>query len=234
MLGPAIGYALASFCLKLYVSPTLTPTIAMNDPRWLGSWWLGKSKKKNWKIHKKFYLNFFTGWIILGAILAFLSTLIALFPKQLPRAAVRKAIAQEKNKGKDIEEEQEIPASFGDMMRTLSRLMKNKTYVFNNLASIFYCLGYMPYWIFMPKYIETQYKQSASVSSFVTGTVGLVFSAIGVLVSGVIISKYKPRARVLAAWNVAVGAISVLGMLSYMYLGCDAPSTTQINLLTGE
>lgn len=33
MLGPAIGYGLASFALKFYISPTLTPTITMQDPR---------------------------------------------------------------------------------------------------------------------------------------------------------------------------------------------------------
>lgn len=33
MLGPAIGYALASFTLKFYVSPTLTPIITTSDPR---------------------------------------------------------------------------------------------------------------------------------------------------------------------------------------------------------
>ena len=33
MLGPAIGYGLASFCLKFYISPTLTPTITTKDPR---------------------------------------------------------------------------------------------------------------------------------------------------------------------------------------------------------
>jgi hypothetical protein len=42
MLGPAIGYALASLCLKFYISPTLTPTIGTDDPRWLGAWWFGK------------------------------------------------------------------------------------------------------------------------------------------------------------------------------------------------
>lgn len=68
------------------------------------------------------------------------------------------------------------------------------------------------------------------------GTVGLVFSAIGVLVSGVVISRYKPSARMLAAWNVAVGAISVMGMMSYMYLGCDAPGSAQnrFDVVTGE
>ena len=43
MLGPAIGYTLASFCLSIYISPTLTPFITKSDPRWLGAWWIGTS-----------------------------------------------------------------------------------------------------------------------------------------------------------------------------------------------
>lgn len=58
------------------------------------------------------------------------------------------------------------------------------------------------------------------ICSLVTGTVALVFSAIGVLSSGIVISKFKPRARSLAIWNVFVGILSVLGMISYAYLGC--------------
>ena len=68
---------------------------------------------------------------------------------------------------KSIEKEtvpDEIPASFNDMIVTFKRLLKNVIFMLNNLASIFYYFGYMPYWIFTPKYIETQYKQSASVS----------------------------------------------------------------------
>lgn len=55
MLGPALGYTLASYCLQLYIAPSLTPTINNIDPRWLGAWWLG--------------------WIVLGALL----TVAALF-----------------------------------------------------------------------------------------------------------------------------------------------------------
>lgn len=33
MLGPALGYGLASITLKFYISPTLTPTISTKDPR---------------------------------------------------------------------------------------------------------------------------------------------------------------------------------------------------------
>lgn len=54
----------------------------------------------------------------------------------------------------------------------------------------------------------------------VTGTVALAFSAIGVLGSGFIISKYKPRARYLAAWNVITGFLTVIGVLAYAFIGC--------------
>jgi len=65
--------------------------------------------------------------------------------------------------------------------------------------------------------------------------VGLVFSAVGVLMSGIVISRFKPRARLLAGWNFFVGAISVLGMISYVYLGCDATQSINTNLLpSGE
>ncbi|XP_055606814.1 solute carrier organic anion transporter family member 74D [Uranotaenia lowii] len=221
MLGPAMGYALASYCLKLYISPSMTPTITNKDPRWLGAWWIG--------------------WLILGAVLAFAAIFMAMFPKQLPRAAIRKRIAAEKQKlGMKLSEakkEDELPASFKDMIKTFKRLVKNKILMLNNIASVFYFFGFMPYWIFTPKYIETQYKQSASTSSLVTGTVALVFSAIGVLLSGIIISRYKPRARYMAAWNVLVGALSVIGMVVYAFLGCAAsensvivnhPSTTDL------
>lgn len=150
-----------------------------------------------------------------------------MFPKTLPRAAARKVLAMERNKSatnlkSSDQQDPELPASIGDMLRTFKRLLTNTTLMCNNLATVFYFFGYMPYWIFMPKYIETQYRQSASVSSLITGTVGLVFSAVGILLSGLVISKYKPRARYLAAWNVIVGAITVMGMISYAFLGCPA------------
>ena len=120
------------------------------------------------------------------------------------------------------------------MMNTFKRLLMNKTLMLNNLAAVFYFFGYMPYWIFMPKYIETQYRQSASFSSLITGTVGLIFSAIGILLSGLIISKFKPKARYLAAWNVLIGAVSVIGIISYAFLGCEDNDNNLSLLPDGE
>ncbi|CAH1153525.1 unnamed protein product [Phaedon cochleariae] len=217
MLGPAMGYALASLCLKFYINPTLTPTINNQDPRWLGAWWLG--------------------WIILGAVLFVFSTLLALFPKTLPRAAIRKEkLKRQYSKASSVklEPEPELPVSFKDMIKTFRRITKNPTLMSNNFAAVFYFLGYMPYWIFLPKYIETQYRQSASASNLITGSAGLVFSAIGILLSGLIISKYKPKARYLALWNIIVGLISVTGIVSYAHLGCTGNDNKAPLLPTGE
>lgn len=51
-----------------------------------------------------------------------------------------------------------------DMFKTFKRLLGNTTFMCNNISSLFYIFGYIPYWTFTPKYIETQYRQSASVS----------------------------------------------------------------------
>lgn len=126
LLGPAGGYALASFCLKIYISPELHPTIDNKDPRWLGAWWLG--------------------WLILAASLFGFAFIMCMFPKQLPRAALRQRIASERRKRgmKSLEPENnndEVPASFSDMIVTFKRLLCNAVFILNNLASIFYYFG---------------------------------------------------------------------------------------------
>jgi len=133
MLGPAIGYSLAAVCLRLYIEPTLEPLIGQEDPRWLGAWWLG--------------------WLVLAAITLVSAILLFMFPKQLPSARKRRLQL------KQDERKQSLPLnerSLADMMKTVKKLSKNKVYVYNTMASILYFFGYMVYWIFTPKYIETQ------------------------------------------------------------------------------
>ncbi|KAG8273911.1 hypothetical protein J6590_011460 [Homalodisca vitripennis] len=217
MIGPVIGYTLASVCLTIFISPTLTPTITKKDPRWIGAWWMG--------------------WLFIAALLAIFGLMLSLFPKTLPKAALRQAVAEENRKaaGKDVKEKkEEIPTSLKDMMITMKRLMKNKALTCNNFASVFFIMGYMPYWIFMPKYIEVIFRQSASFSSFITGVVSLVCAGIGILSSGVYISKAKPSARSLAAWNVFIGLTNALGIFSYTLIGCPINDSQAAMITSGQ
>lgn len=51
LIGPTIGYLIASGALKLYVNPLLTPYITPEDPNWIGAWWLGGYELKIMKIN---------------------------------------------------------------------------------------------------------------------------------------------------------------------------------------
>ena len=79
----------------------------------------------------------------------------------------------------------------------------------------------MPFWIYSPKLIETLFRQTSSASALYTGTFALLASAAGILVAGIVITKYKPRARYLSLWNVIVGVLSVLSIISFSFMGCD-------------
>lgn len=58
--------------------------------------------------------------------------------------------------------------------------------------------------------------------SLVTGTTAFVFSAFGILMAGFVVSKYRPSARYMAAWNVIVGLLTFFGFVMYIFLGCAA------------
>lgn len=70
LVASAIGYSLASFSIKLYITPSLHPIITDEDPRWIGAWWIGH--------------------VVFGISMFLLAPIICTFPKVLPRAAERK------------------------------------------------------------------------------------------------------------------------------------------------
>lgn len=207
LLAPAIGLNLASYCLQFYVSPYLHPTIMNTDPRWIGAWW--------------------AGYLILASLTFFLVPIMAMFPKVLPREALRR-----RNKASENLEEDSFvkveKASMKDLGETLKRLVSNRAYFFNTMAAIFYVFGYVPYNYFMNKYLQIQYLVTPSFANTMTGSVGLVASAIGLLTAGVVITIFKPRARYLAGWNIATSLMSGLGLMSYGFLGCPANNNAMI------
>lgn len=101
----------------------------------------------------KFFFLFFRylGWIVLGFLLIFFVPVMAMFPKHLPRAAVRNAIEVEKKKrlaAKTLEfsdsntsEGKRNGISINGLLITFKRLLTNKIFMLNNLASIFYMFG---------------------------------------------------------------------------------------------
>ncbi|XP_037025259.1 solute carrier organic anion transporter family member 74D isoform X2 [Bradysia coprophila] len=219
MFGPVVGFVLGYFSLKVYIDPTKTPLINNKDPRWLGAWWLG--------------------WIILGFSMLIFAALIGMFPKHLPKKKVirdtsetpRMAYVDEDipfrsseihhfgNKRR-VQEKDESP-KMKDFPVALMRLLKNKILMFNILSTIFYILGSSGYITFLSKYMEVQFNKNSADASIITGPITIIGMVSGFLLSGYIISKYKPSPRKLFFWNVIVGLGYMAGQVSYIFLSCD-------------
>lgn len=160
MLGPALGLSLASLCLKIFIEPSKTPLITSHDPRWIGAWWIGM--------------------LVLGVLCTLTAFLISLFPKRMPRYVAKLEFQklQERNgkepeekvklcedKLKDVDHEESVrvvKSSWADFGRTMLRILKNKIFMLNLFGTVLYFFGCFPYWLFLSKYIEVQYRASAS------------------------------------------------------------------------
>ena len=216
-VGPAIGFLLGYGCLSLYIDPSLHPVITKKDPRWLGAWWLG--------------------WIILGVAMGMFAILIAMFPKDLPtkKAAIDTAkkdgsiplklhLTVQEQYMKPMEQRKSLETvhipTIREFPKTMKRLLTNWLLTFNNLSGVFYVLGASAYITFLAKYLEVQYSTFAANGTVIAGPVSLIGMVLGFLLSGMIISKFKPGPRPLLAWNVFVGVCFVAGQIVFIFLGC--------------
>ncbi|GFT22265.1 solute carrier organic anion transporter family member 4A1 [Nephila pilipes] len=204
IFGPTLGFLLSSFCLKFYEDPFYDPGIDPHNPRWVGAWWMG--------------------FFILGAAIFVFTILLALFPRELPE----RFRSEKKDAKDDAEKENELP-KLKDFPQAIKRLMKNPILVCHVISITFQVNGFAGYFVFMPKFMESQYQQSASEASLFSGTTGIISMLVGVLIGGFLIKKFKPRPRYLTGYMVLVEIFSVLGLFISIFLGCDRimmPGTT--------
>jgi solute carrier organic anion transporter family, member 5A len=100
--------------------------------------------------------------------------------------------------------------------------------MFDYAAGVFYMFGYHPFYRFQSKYLEVQYKVSASTAAYINGSLTLAFLSSGLLLAGVTISLLKPSARKIAMWNIVTSLVSVTGILVYTMSGCNVASSLDL------
>lgn len=147
LVGPTFGFLFAAVCLRVFISPSLTPLLSDRDPRWLGAWWLG--------------------WVVLGSLMAVTSVTIAMFPRELPRAVLKRRLKNNMKGSQaslarmgsastglvataEATNENALP-KFSELPGAVKALLSNKVNLFNNFAAIFYLFSAIGYWTFMPK-----------------------------------------------------------------------------------
>jgi len=204
-LGPSFGFLLGSATLRIYVYPGhQREGLTEGDPGFLGAWWLG--------------------FLIISAATAFLAPFLALFPPQLPSS-------ESTDQKKMDREKADLPKSGENFVKETfecgKRLAKNKVYVFNALSTIFLLFGVVGFGTFVPKYFEYHFRKPASSSGNSGGLTKALSSVVGILLSGVVISKFRFRARILAGYSVVVGIATTLAFFSAAFVACPTLKVTE-------
>ncbi|XP_068150906.1 solute carrier organic anion transporter family member 74D [Drosophila tropicalis] len=240
MIGPVFGFFFGFISLNTFIDPSKTPLIDNKDPRWLGAWWLG--------------------WLILGTLMCMFSGLIGLFPKELPKRGndrskynshLPQVLRHEELKHEDnlavssrfssnaaldtigagAGANSELP-KLKDFPKALMRLLRNKLLLFNIISGVFYILGASGFMTFLTKYMEVVFHKNSQSATIVVGPVSILGMVIGLVGSGMVISKRKPSVSKVLLWNVVVGGIYILGQISYAFLYCpDSVSMTHVGEL---
>ncbi|GFY10768.1 solute carrier organic anion transporter family member 3A1 [Trichonephila clavipes] len=136
LVGPVFGYLMSSFFLKFYENPLEDPGYGPEDPRWIGAWWIG--------------------FLVQGVLQLLLTIPLALFPRRLPG---------QKRLPTNSEANDKLSSGFKGLIAALKRLLKNPLYlsiVVNTIMNIFGSVGHF---MMLPKYMEQQFRLTASDAS---------------------------------------------------------------------
>lgn len=197
LLGPTLGFILSSVCLRYYEYPWYEPEFTKEDPRWIGAWWIG--------------------FFILGFCLLISTIPMFFFPSTLIKTKP-KTIKTEKEKAEEIKESK--LSQIKDILIASIRVLKNPVIFWYMLSAIFIANGWLGHYIFLPKYFETQFAQSASDANLLSGPVALLSIQIGLIGGALIIRKFKPRPQYIAAAFTLTDIFAIVCLISFMMMDC--------------
>ncbi|KAJ6218550.1 hypothetical protein RDWZM_009707 [Blomia tropicalis] len=76
LIGPAFGFLFSSFCLRMFEDPWNDPGISINDPQFIGAWWMG--------------------FVLVGVLLLIVSLPLFVLPPQFKNAPVKAMTIKQK------------------------------------------------------------------------------------------------------------------------------------------
>ncbi|CAL1277917.1 unnamed protein product [Larinioides sclopetarius] len=191
LLGPMVGFLMSSFFLKYYENPFVDPGFEPSDPRWIGCWWMG--------------------FLVQGVLLLIFTIPISLFPRRLPGT-----VDYTKSN-----EDHHLATSFVGLFAALKRLAKNPVYCLIVVNAIMGIFGSFGHYIMLPRYMENQFRLSASTSNLISGPPSIGAVMVSMTTGGYLIWKFKPGARFLAAALCASELLQVCAYLILMIPRCE-------------
>uniref|UniRef100_A0A1E1X844 Solute carrier organic anion transporter family member n=1 Tax=Amblyomma aureolatum TaxID=187763 RepID=A0A1E1X844_9ACAR len=201
LAGPTLGYALGSLCLRYYEDPRLNPVLERTDPRWVGAWWLG--------------------YVVLGACLAVTALPILLFPRYLSPPLPAQRSGTENATGVPAKKAGEAPAKSG-FWRSVRSLFRNPAYVFRLVYWLLASNANLGHAMMSSKYVEVQFRTSASQASFLIGPVLMITNVLGLGMGGLALHSLRPRPRLVTLYTTLCDVLRLGCLVACAFIGCEA------------
>nr|XP_027224023.1 solute carrier organic anion transporter family member 4A1-like [Penaeus vannamei] len=171
------------------------------------SLWIDPSKKPNISQKDPRWLG---AWWIGGVLrLGELRGILINFPQLILSRVAKKE-----------REKTESRPTIKNLIKALRRLFTNRIWTGNLFNAIFTLLGVSGYWSFKPKYMENQFRKSATDANYFTGMSSLIVSVVGAAVGGSVIRWVRPRPRLIMGYNIFTTIVGCAGFIALMFVGC--------------
>ncbi|XP_056375829.1 solute carrier organic anion transporter family member 4C1-like [Hyla sarda] len=205
VVGPAVGYLMGGELLNIYIDFEKVDSIPLssNDPRWLGAWWIA--------------------FLIVGLVTWLLIIPFSCFPKHLPGTAAVQSerISQAHNNGSEsVVESKNIGKSFKDFPLALWLMLKNPVFMTLTFASCADALITTGFAAFLPKVIENQFSLTSSFSAILGGAILIPAAALGQIIGGIIMSKFKFGCKKMIQFSIASSFISLVLATVFIFAKC--------------
>ncbi|XP_036266248.1 solute carrier organic anion transporter family member 4C1 [Pipistrellus kuhlii] len=206
ILGPAVGYLLGGQLLTVYIDIGLEQStdITEDDPRWLGAWWIG------------FLMACFCAWCL---IIPF-----SCFPKHLPGTAKVQdgKISQTHQSNSSLDRiDENFGESFKDFPAALKKSMRNTVFMCLVISTSSEALVTTGFATFLPKFIENQFGLSSSFAATLGGAILIPGAALGQILGGVLVSKFKMTCKNTMKFALHTTLISLLLSFVFVYANCE-------------
>lgn len=203
VVGPALGFGLGSAFLSIYVNPLEATNLTESDQDWLGAWWL---------------CFIFSCVVSLSIAVPFF-----LFPRLLPDShLVRLARKKEMAKcsvvagGGDQSDGGGGVATLRSMPTHLKQVVTNLPWIFVTCtisASLIVLSGLVT---FAPKYLQSQFKLTASLASVIAGAVAIPCGSAGVIVGSLVIYCAKLKGKGVSLFTAVITLIVIAPSLIFL------------------
>ncbi|XP_064086863.1 solute carrier organic anion transporter family member 74D-like isoform X2 [Macrobrachium nipponense] len=176
-------------------------------------------------------------FLIIGSVLVVIGIGFAFLPFQLPATLMRKKRKlmnlNMKDEGRRTANDakyiynlmlkgqrQITKPTLKNMMRVTKKLFGNKVWLANAYNLSVFLMAVSGYKIFMPKYMENQFRQSASDANFYVGAVSLSATCLGTVIAGAVLRFARPGPRVVIGFNIFVTILFCFLYLLKMLVKC--------------